>query len=283
MRKAAQPITALSRFVNIGGIRTHYYDAGDGPVVVLLHSGEFGGCAELSWEYTIDPLSSEFRVVAPDLLGFGQTDKLRDFGSGSDRIVRHLAAFLDVLAIDEADFVGVSMGGTLLLREAAKERSRLPARDIVVAGSGGFVPDNAARQLITNYDGTARSMKQILGVLFFDRSWADDDDYVARRVAVSTSPGAWEALASARLRSPAVQGAIPEFGHADTIAYEAIGNRALVFVGGQDALREPGYHHVFARMPNAKVIVYEDAGHLLNLEKAEDFNSDLLKFLRGRE
>jgi len=95
-----------SRYLDVGGIRTHYLDAGDGPPVVLLHSGEFGGSAELCWEFNIGPLARDFRVIAPDWLGFGGTDKLRDFVAGSDRMIRHMSAFLAAMAIDRADFAG---------------------------------------------------------------------------------------------------------------------------------------------------------------------------------
>ena len=87
---------------------------------MLLHSGEFGASAELTWERNLGALAEHFRVVAPDWLGFGETDKLYDFVSRSDRMVRHLSAFLQVLAIDEAHFAGASMGGTRLIREAAR-------------------------------------------------------------------------------------------------------------------------------------------------------------------
>jgi pimeloyl-ACP methyl ester carboxylesterase len=275
-------IKALSRFVNVGGIKTHYYDAGDGPVVVLLHSGEFGGSAEFSWEQSIDRLAERFRVVAPDWLGFGQTDKIRDFVSGTDRMVRHMAAFLDVLAIEEADFVGTSMGATVLLREAAAPRCRFPIRNLVVVSGGGLVPANAARQRAQEYDGTPEAMRELLGVMLADRSWVDDDAYIARRVQASIAPGAWEAVAAARFRSPVA----PErssFGQPDTIDYESITARTLAFVGGRDELREHGYHRVFARQPDARVVVFGDAGHLLNVEKAESFNDLTLRFLGGED
>ena len=71
-----------SCFVEVDGIRTHYLEAGGGDPVVLLHSGEFGGCAELSWEYMIPHLAPHFRVIAPDWLGFGGTAKIHDFEAG---------------------------------------------------------------------------------------------------------------------------------------------------------------------------------------------------------
>jgi 2-hydroxymuconate-semialdehyde hydrolase len=273
-------IKASSRFVNVGGIKTHYYDAGDGLVVVLLHSGEFGASAELSWEGSIDCLAQHFRVVAPDWLGFGETDKIRDFVSGSERMLRHMVAFLDVLAIEEADFVGTSMGGTVLLKEAASPHCRFPIRNMVVASGGGLVIDNDARRLSLAYDGTADAMRDVLSVMFEDQKWVEDDAYVARRVAASLAPGAWEAVASARFKSPQTPPR-SEFGQPDTIAYERIPFRTLGIAGKQDKLREPGYHEVFHRIPNGRAQVLEEAGHLLNIEQAGVFNDLVLRFLHG--
>src|SRR6266478_2737493 len=102
-----------SYFVEVDGIRTHYLESGEGQPVVLLHSGEFGGCAELSWEFTIPKLAERYRVVAPDWLGFGETDKLYDFGGGQARLIKHMRRFIEIMNLDEADFVGNSMGGSI--------------------------------------------------------------------------------------------------------------------------------------------------------------------------
>jgi len=71
----AMPRDVRSRFVVVDGIRTHYLEAGDGFPVALLHSGEYGASAELSWEHNIGALAGHFRVVAPDWLGFGQAER----------------------------------------------------------------------------------------------------------------------------------------------------------------------------------------------------------------
>ena len=70
-----------SKYVAVDGVNTHYLEAGDpdAPTVALLHSGEFGGCAEISWEFAVPALAEHFHVVAPDWLGFGRTDKVFDF------------------------------------------------------------------------------------------------------------------------------------------------------------------------------------------------------------
>jgi pimeloyl-ACP methyl ester carboxylesterase len=267
-----------SRYLDVGGIRTHYLDAGDGPPVVLLHSGEFGGSAELCWEFNIGPLARDFRVIAPDWLGFGGTDKLRDFVSGSDRMIRHMSAFLQSMAIEQADFAGASMGATMLLREAARPGCRFPIRRLVVASGGGFVPDNEERRRLLSYDGTPEAMRAILRANFHDPAWAQDDAYVKRRVEASLAPGAWEAIAAARLKPPTVPPR-SDFGQPDTIAYERIPYPTLAVAGAEDKLRLPGYHEALGRIRDSRIVVLAEAGHLLNIEKAGEFNGLVRQFL----
>jgi 2-hydroxymuconate-semialdehyde hydrolase len=272
-------ISVHDRYVDVGGVRTHYLEAGDGSPVVLLHSGEYGGCAELTWEHNIGPLARDFRVIAPDWLGFGGTDKIRDFVSGSDRMVSHLARFIETLALTSADFVGCSMGGTCLIREAAQDRPRLPIRRMVVASGGGLAPDNEHRRAIQSYDGTEESMRRVLVALFENPRWWNDDDYVARRVRLSKAPGAWEAVSAAQLKAPWV----PErsgFGGLDTIPYENVQVPTLLIAGDHDKLREPGYADPLQRrMPHASLTVFRGCGHMVNIEQPERFNLIVSDFL----
>jgi 2-hydroxymuconate-semialdehyde hydrolase len=271
--------SVASRFVNVGDIRTHYLEAGDGPVLVLLHSGEFGASAELTWERNIPALAEHFRVLAPDWLGFGRTDKLYDFVSGGERRMRHLVAFLELLAVDSADFAGASMGGTALVREAASQHCRLPIRRMVLSSGGGFVPDNEWRRRLLQYDGTPDAMREILRANFHDPAWAEDDEYVERRVRASLAPGAWEVINAARLKAPNVP-ARGGFGQPDATPYENVKFPTLLFVGACDKLREPGYHHaMIERIPDVRAHVVDRAGHLLNIEKAAEFNLVTSDFL----
>jgi pimeloyl-ACP methyl ester carboxylesterase len=267
-----------SRYVDVGGIRTHYLDAGDGPPVILLHSGEFGASAELTWEHNIEALAERFRVVAPDWLGFGRTDKLRDFVSGSDRMVRHMAAFLRTIAIDHAAFVGCSMGATMLVKEAARVDCRLPISRMAIISGGGFVPDNEHRRAMLQYDGTPEAMRRILRACFADPRFSEDEEYVARRVEASLQPGAWEAIAATRLKAPNVPPR-SHFGQEDTTPYEAISQPSLVIAGGADRLREPGYEQAMQPIPDVEIHVVPGAGHLVNIERADLVNAMLIAFL----
>ena len=103
-----------SKFVNVGEIKTHYWEAGVGDqVVVLAHGGGLDN-ARLSWELLIPQLAKNLRVIAPDMPGYGQSDKpdvvydLAFYG-------KFFPEFIDVLEIKQTALVGISMGGAISL------------------------------------------------------------------------------------------------------------------------------------------------------------------------
>jgi pimeloyl-ACP methyl ester carboxylesterase len=275
------PVTTIhqSRFIEVDGMRTHYLDAGDGPPVVLLHSGEFGACAELSWEYLIPLLAGRFRVIAPDWLGFGQTAKVHDFDGKRDRMLRHLDRFVDTMALGRAHFVGNSMGATYLLQMAAASPCRLPIDRIVAISGGGFIPENDERRRMLDYNGTEEAMVGLLSAIFEDAVWYTDRDYVQRRHALSIAPGAWEAVAAARFRSPVAKPR-SEFGNPDHAPYERIEAPTLIIAGECDRLRLPGYaQELGARIPRSEVAVLPQCGHSPNIERADAVADLIIAFL----
>lgn len=266
-----------SRFVNVGGIRTHYLEAGDGPTIVLLHSGEFGACAELSWEYLLPELSREYRVVAPDWLGFGLTDKLYDFAAKRQRMVDHMADFLRTLCIESADFVGNSMGATTLLAVAAEPDCPFPIRTLTAISGGGEIPDNLYRSDMLTFDGTRAAMVKVLQALFIDEVWHMDPEYVDRRLAIASLPGAWEAVAASRLRNPANQ---RETTAGDPIEYELIQAPTLLIAGELDHIRHSGYAETIARrIPNARAVTVEGVGHCPNIERPKQVAQYVMQFI----
>jgi pimeloyl-ACP methyl ester carboxylesterase len=267
------------RHVAVDGIRTAYLDVGDGPVVVLLHSGEYGASSLLCWEYNIGRLATRYRVIAPDWLGFGGTDKIYDFAGGRARRILHMARFLEVMDITGAAFIGSSMGGGVLSAVAAEEPSLFPVRAMVLSSAGGFAPDNESRRMLLDYDCTVESMRRIVSVIFHDQKWAADEDYVRRRHAASLEPGAWEACSAPRLRRPDEEPR-SSFGQPDRVAYEDIAVPTLLVAGERDPLREPGYAPKIAvRLPRGQALVYDNCAHMPHIENAERWNEDVLSFL----
>jgi pimeloyl-ACP methyl ester carboxylesterase len=267
------------RYVVVDGIRTHYLEAGEGDTVVLLHSGEFGGRAEFSWEYLVPFLARTYRVIAPDWLGFGNTDKIHDFGGKRARMIAHMRKTFDVLALEDAHFVGNSMGATCLAQmAAAPDWHRQRAKSISLISGGGFAPDNAARRATLEYDCTREAMVRLLRALFVDPIWWTDPVYVDRRQAAATEPGAWESLAVARFRSP-LHPPRAQFGQPDDIEYEKIECPTFFVVGAKDMLREPGYAEgPAARIGDTSIHVIDGVGHCPNIERPDAVASALLGF-----
>jgi 2-hydroxymuconate-semialdehyde hydrolase len=266
-----------SRTIAIDGLDTHYLEAGDGDPVILLHGGEFGVSAEIGWEATIPALAAHYRLLAPDMLGFGQSAKVLDFNDGRGMRIRHIARFCDELGISSAHFVGNSMGAINLLVDATSESPVLPMRSLVAICGGGEIQRNQHMEALYAYDATLPAMRRIVEALFHDPTYPADDAYVARRHESSIAPGAWETLAAARFRRP---GASPPPAPSSRRAYERVAVPALVVEGACDKLLPPGWAKEIAdQLPDGRSTVIGAAGHCPQLERPADVNPVLLDFL----
>ena len=272
-----------AKYVSVDGVRTHYFEAGDEhrgkrPTILLLHSAEFGGCAEFSWERNMPALAARFHVLAPDHLGFGLTDKIFDFNDQFGRRIRHIRRFIEIMETGPVHVMGSSMSGGLCLTVAARDLPDWPLKSVVCCSGGGDAPDNDARKVLNSYDGTKEHMQRIVETMFVDKSYAADAAYIDRRVEMANLAGGWEATAAARFKAPfARPGAKSE---RDNIRYSNIKVPVLVFAGKHDTLRNPGYTDGFVpQIPDVDLYVFEKAGHMGNIECADAFNSRVLEFL----
>jgi pimeloyl-ACP methyl ester carboxylesterase len=269
-----------SRFVDVDGVRTHYLEAGDGPEVVLLHSGEFGAAAEISWEHVIPALAEAgYRAIAPDWLGYGHTEKLYDFSNPRERPLRHMRRLLEVIGVTSADFIGNSMGGSVLVQVAARDPAGLPIRSMVLGPGGGGTPETPERKVLLAYDGSEKAMRELVAAMFYDKTLSRDDAYIARRQAFAHMPGAFEAVAASRFRAP-FRPQSSGFGGADNTPYENVAVPTLIIAGEDDPLREPGFAPQLAkRIKGAEVVVLPQCGHCPNIEKPKEFNAATIRFL----
>jgi pimeloyl-ACP methyl ester carboxylesterase len=269
-----------SRFVDVDGVRTHYLEAGSGPNVVLLHSGEFGASAEISWEHVIPALAAAgYRAIAPDWLGYGHTEKLYDFSNPRERPLRHMRRLLEIIDVESANFIGNSMGGSMLVQVAAREPTALPIRSMVLGPGGGGTPETPERKVLLAYDGSDAAMRALVAAMFYDKKLAQDDAYIARRQAFAHMPGAYEAVAASRFRAP-FRPQSSSFGGVDNTPYENVAVPTLIVAGANDPLREPGFApKLAARIKGAEVLVLPECGHCPNIEKPKEFNEATIRFL----
>ena len=271
-------MTYQRRTVDVDGLATCYLEAGSGDPVVLLHGGEFGVSAELGWERTIGALAEHYRVLAPDMLGFGDSAKVVDFNDGRGMRIRHIARFCEVLGVESAHFVGNSMGAINLFVDLTSTEPLLPVRSFVAICGGGQIQQSEHMTALYDYDATVDGMRRIVTALFADPAYPADDEYVRRRYESSIAPGAWEALAAARFRRPGLE---PPASPSSSRAYDRIGVPTLVVEGARDKLLPPGWAAQIAdQIAGAKSAVVPDAGHCPQIEQPDVLNRLLLEFLK---
>lgn len=231
---------AAWRTVRAGSFRTRYFEAGDprSETVVLLHDGGHGSDARLCWGAVADMLAADYHVIAPDLLGWGGTDKAVVLGTDPYGFrIDHLAELLRVLDIrTPAHFVGASFGGSIVLRAAAEGRAPWPMWTATsVAGTGG--PWKTARFAeLARYEATPQDARRV--ALLAVEPFPGLDEHVRLRYENSRAPGHWEAMQAGGLLSPFAP-------HTPSSTYPASLSQAtmpiLLIECRRDVVIEPGW------------------------------------------
>lgn len=270
--------TFARKTIDVDGLTTSYLEAGMGDPVVLLHGGEFGAGAELGWERVIDTLGEHYWVLAPDMLGFGETAKVVDFNDGRGMRIRHIARFCVELGVTQAHFVGNSMGAINLLVDATSDTPRLRMRSLTAICGGGEIQRNEHSAALYDYDATPAGMRRIVTALFADPVYPADEAYVQRRYESSIAPGAWEALAAARFRRPGLDApAMPS----SQRAYDRITVPVMIVEGEHDKLLPSGWAgEIAGQITGARSAVIAGAGHCPQIEQPAALTAVLLEFLK---
>ena len=103
MAEPANPEIGSS--IEAAGLTTNYHDVGSGRPVVLIHGSGPGVTGWANWRLTIPVLAGQRRVLAPDITGFGYTDKTPDDRYDMDIWRTHLVGFLDALELQQVDVI----------------------------------------------------------------------------------------------------------------------------------------------------------------------------------
>ncbi len=125
-----------AKFIDVNGIRTRYYDKGEGEVLVLVHGGQPSSPDFNAWEWqqNFDGLAKHFRVLALDRIGQGYTDNpanIEDYEFYYPLVVEHVLGFLDALELERVHLVGHSQGGWPVARIAIDHPNRVESLVIV--------------------------------------------------------------------------------------------------------------------------------------------------------
>ncbi len=263
---------------SVNGIDLAYVDRGAGDPIVLVHGFPLD---HSMWNHQIEALSAEYRVIAPDLRGFGKSALTEDAATRETvtmgRFADDLAALLDILGIDRPiTLAGLSMGGYVALhfwREHAARLSRLILCDTRAAGDTREVAHGrreAADRVLE--EGPATLVDGMTARLFAESTVVRRPEVIEsiRRVMMATDPrGIAAALRGMAQRDDMVR------------ELRKIDCPTLVIVGSLDVISTPDEMRGIAEtIPNAQFVEIPDCGHMSAVEKPEEVNRAFLKCLR---
>jgi 2-hydroxymuconate-semialdehyde hydrolase len=176
------------------GIRTNYHDVGTGFPVLLIHGSGPGVTAWANWRLAMPALAKQARVIAPDMVGFGFTERPDGFAYTMHAWVRQAIGLLDALKLDQVDLVGNSFGGALSLALAIRHPQRV--RRLVLMGAAGVEFElTPGLDAVWGYTPSLDNMRKLLDIFAFDRGLVTDE--LARlRYDASIQPGFQEAFSS---------------------------------------------------------------------------------------
>jgi pimeloyl-ACP methyl ester carboxylesterase len=249
-------------------------DVGSGPPVVLLHGSPL---SREMWAPQVSALRDAYRVITPDLRGFGDSPGFTQTPS-MDRMADDVAELLDALQIRERIVLGgLSMGGYVAFAFARRHGNRL--RGLILADTKAEADDaegkaNRDRLIAFTAQHTGRDvLEQMLPKLVCPETLTQRPEVVAlvRQIGERQTPaGIIQALQAMRDRPDSVA------------SLAAIGVPTLVLVGEKDTLTPPSLAETMAaRIRGAKLVRIADAGHLANLENPTQFNVVVRSFLQS--
>ncbi|MGG5258258.1 alpha/beta fold hydrolase [Phycicoccus avicenniae] len=270
------PTTA--RTVTAAGIATTVHVLGDPatqPVVVLVHGSGPGVTAHANWRLTMPALAERFCVVAPDVVGFGSTERPEGFEYSMPAWTAHLVGVLDALGIERADVVGNSFGGGLAASLAVHHPERL--RRLVLMGAT-VAPQRITPGLdaVWGYEPSVENMQALLELFAFDRA-ALGPDLARLRYEASIATGVQEAYSS---MFPAPRQRALDAITQPVAAVATIGHPTLVVHGYDDrVIPVESSIALLGMLPDARLHVFGRCGHWTQIEHADAFNRLVLDFL----
>ena len=266
----------IGQTITAAGIATNLHDLGSGFPVLLIHGSGPGVSAYANWRLVMPELAKQARVIAPDMVGFGFTERRAGQAYNMDVWVAQAIGVLDALGIEQADLVGNSFGGALALALTIRHPQRV--RRLVLMGSVG-VPFNLTEGLdrVWGYEPSLVNMRELLDWFAYDRGLVNDD--LARlRYEASIRPGFQESFAA---MFPA-----PRQRWVDAMAsaeadIRAIAHQTLVIHGREDRVIPLSNSVTLADwIVRAQLHVFGQCGHWTQIEHAGRFARLVGDFLR---
>jgi 2-hydroxymuconate-semialdehyde hydrolase len=180
--------------ISAGGVQTNYHDVGQGPAVLFIHGSGPGVSAWANWRLTIPALAKSYRVIAPDMVGFGFSDRPKGVEFRKETWVGQAIGLLDALGIEKAHVVGNSFGGAIALATAILHPERV-GRLVMMGSAGVSFPITPGLDAVWGYKPSFGAMRKLLDIFAYDRGLVNDE-LAELRYRASIRPGFQESFAA---------------------------------------------------------------------------------------
>lgn len=265
-------------YVDVNGIQTHYHEDGEGDPVLLIHGSGPGVSAWANWRLVFPILSKQFRLYAPDVVGFGYTERLKNHRYTPDVLVNHMIGFIEKMELGKVSIIGNSMGGALALH-IAQRRPDLVKKLVLMGSMGISFPITDELDAVWGYTPSLENMKRLIGIFGSDNSFAENEELVKMRYEASIQEGFQESFAAI---FPA-----PRQRHVEALALseeelQQIAQPTLLIHGREDRvipLAETSWR-LLHLIPDAQLHVFSRCGHWTQIEQTKPFCQQVVSFLQ---
>lgn len=254
--------------IEAAGLKTNYHRAGRGDALILLHGSGPGVSAWTNWRRVLPELAGDHLVLAPDMAGFGFTERREDQVYDIKHWVKHLLGFMDALAIERASLVGNSFGGSLALATAARFPARVDRLVLMGTPCDAFMMTPGLRAG-WDYQPSPEAMRTVMAHFPYDPAIITDE-LVEERYQTSLIPGAQEGLRRLLAR-PNDNGETPLSGMPEAVI-AGVPHPTLVLHGREDRVIPVDMGIRLARtMPDASLHMFARCGHWVQAERFDAF------------
>ena len=265
---ASESSQEIGREITAAGYRTNVHDHGGGGVpVMMIHGSGPGVTAWANWRLVIPELAKNRRVVAPDMLGFGYSERPDDQIYNRERWVRHAIGVMDELELEQVDLVGNSFGGGLALALAIEHPKRI--RRLVLMGSVGVsFPITKGLDDVWGYEASLENMRRLMDVFAFNKGLLTDE-LAEMRYQASIRPGFQESFAA---MFPAPRQRWVDNLASDERDIRALPHETLIIHGREDEVIPLNASLDLAELiDRAQLHVFGRCGHWAQIEHASRF------------
>lgn len=257
----------IANSIRANGILTNYHDTGSGFPVLMIHGSGPGVSAWANWRLSIPGLAQRCRVIAPDMAGFGFSERPPGIRYDMDTWVAQAIGLLDALDIGQADVVGNSFGGALALAMAIRHPERV--RRLVLMGSAGVsFPITPGLDDVWGYEPSFATMRRLMDTFAYDRSLVTDE-LAELRYQASIRPGFQESFAQ---MFPAPRQRWVDGLASSEAQIRALPHETLVIHGREDQVIPLAASLTLAEwIVRAQLHVFGQCGHWTQIEHATRF------------